>query len=50
MAKSGSEFLQAMKQKVRDGTLKTVFRDWKWIWQFISTDRRVRFYIRSWPF
>ena len=34
MAKSGSEFLHAMKQKVRDGTLKTVFRDWKWIWQF----------------
>lgn len=30
----GSEFLQAMKKKAKDGTLKTVWKDWLWIWSF----------------
>ena len=29
-----SEFLRVMKGKAKDGTLKTVWQDWKWIWSF----------------
>ncbi len=34
MAKGGSDFLKAMRQKKKDGTLKAVWNDWKWIWSF----------------
>lgn len=30
----GSEFLRTMKKKAKDGTLKTVWKDWLWIWSF----------------
>lgn len=29
-----SEFILTMKKKAADGTLKTVWQDWKWIWSF----------------
>ena len=29
-----SEFLQTMRRKAKDGTLKGVWRDWLWIWSF----------------
>lgn len=29
-----SEFIQTMKKKAKDGTLRTVWKDWKWIWSF----------------
>jgi ABC-type bacteriocin/lantibiotic exporter with double-glycine peptidase domain len=29
-----SEFLRTMGRKAKDGTLKTVWQDWKWIWSF----------------
>lgn len=31
---SGSQFLQQLRQRFRDGTLREVFRDWKWIFSF----------------
>jgi len=34
MEKSGSVFLRTIHKKARDGSLKSVFRDWKWIWGF----------------
>ncbi len=34
MSNSGSEFLRAIRKKSKDGTLRTVFQDWKWIWRF----------------
>lgn len=30
----GSEFVRIVRQKGRDGTMKAVWRDWKWIWSF----------------
>lgn len=33
-----SEFVQTMKEKAKAGTLKGIWRDWKWIWSF--TKRR----------
>lgn len=30
----GSAFFQTVKQKARDGTLKSVWKDWLWIWSF----------------
>lgn len=30
----GSEFLKIMAGKAKDGTLRNVWRDWKWIWSF----------------
>ena len=30
----GSEFLKTMKKKAKDGTLKSVWKDWLWIWSF----------------
>ena len=30
----GSEFLQTVKKKAQDGTLKAVWTDWLWIWSF----------------
>ena len=32
--KKGSEFLRIMRNKAKDGTLKTVWKDWLWIWSF----------------
>lgn len=32
--KNRSEFLQIMGRKVKDGTLKKVWKDWLWIWSF----------------
>lgn len=29
-----SEFLRTVRNKKKDGTLKAVWQDWKWIWQF----------------
>ena len=37
--KSSSEFLKIMGQKVKDGSLKAMWGDWKWIWSF-SRKRR----------
>ena len=37
--KTSSEFISAMRQKANDGSLKTVWQDWKWIWSF-SRNRR----------
>lgn len=34
MAKSGSEFLETIRSKAKDGTLRTLWQDWKWIWSF----------------
>lgn len=34
-----SEFIRTMKSKAKDGTLKQLWRDWKWIWGF-SRNRR----------
>lgn len=34
MSEHGSEFLRRMRQKAKDGTLKGVWQDWKWIWRF----------------
>ncbi len=34
MGKRGSEFIRIMGRKAKDGTLKTVWQDWKWIWSF----------------
>ena len=34
MSDCGSEFLRKMSQKAKDGTLKGVWQDWKWIWSF----------------
>ncbi len=34
-----SEFLRTMRSKAKDGTLKQLWRDWKWIWSF-SRNRR----------
>lgn len=34
MPDHGSEFLHRMRQKAKDGTLKGVWQDWKWIWSF----------------
>lgn len=30
----GSKFLRIMRNKVKDGTLKAVWKDWLWIWSF----------------
>ena len=30
----GSDFLRIMKSKAKDGTLKSVWQDWLWIWSF----------------
>lgn len=30
----GSEFIRRMGQKAKDGTLRGVWQDWKWIWSF----------------
>ncbi len=32
--KASSEFLHSVHKKAKDGTLKTIWRDWKWIWSF----------------
>lgn len=32
--KEGSEFLASLRRKAKDGTLRTVWRDWLWIWSF----------------
>ena len=37
--KSSSEFLKIMAGKVKDGSLKAMWGDWKWIWSF-SRKRR----------
>ena len=29
-----SEFISTIKKKAKDGTLRTVWKDWKWIWSF----------------
>ncbi|MBQ9762514.1 MAG: ABC transporter ATP-binding protein [Oscillospiraceae bacterium] len=29
-----SEFIRTMKSKAKDGTMKQLWRDWKWIWRF----------------
>ena len=29
-----SEFIAMVRNKIKDGTLTTVWRDWKWIWSF----------------
>ena len=38
MAKRGgapkSEFIAMVRNKIKDGTLRTVWQDWKWIWSF----------------
>ena len=34
MPDHGSEFFRRMRQKAKDGTLKGVWQDWKWIWSF----------------
>lgn len=34
MSDHGSEFLRRMKEKAKDGTLKGIWQDWKWIWSF----------------
>ena len=34
MPDHGSEFLRRMRKKAKDGTLKGVLQDWKWIWSF----------------
>ncbi|MBQ3215968.1 MAG: ABC transporter ATP-binding protein [Oscillospiraceae bacterium] len=34
MAKSGSEFVRTLRNKAKDGTLKNLWADWKWIWGF----------------
>lgn len=39
MEKQGSEFLRVMGRKAKDGTLKTVWKDWKWIWGFSRRHR-----------
>ncbi len=31
---SGSDFIKTLRQKSKDGTLKAVWTDWKWIWGF----------------
>lgn len=30
----GSAFIRTIKKKAKDGTLKTVWKDWLWIWSF----------------
>lgn len=32
--KHGSAFVKAMKTKAKDGTLRSVWKDWLWIWSF----------------
>ncbi len=40
-----SEFIRTLRSKAKDGTLKTVWQDWKWIWQFSRRHRgRVALY------
>lgn len=34
MKSGGSEFIAMIREKIKNGTLKTVWRDWKWIWSF----------------
>ncbi len=34
MGKQGSEFIRIMSSKAKSGTLRGVWRDWKWIWRF----------------
>ena len=34
MPDCGSEFVRRIKEKAKDGTLKGVWQDWKWIWSF----------------
>ena len=34
MANCGSEFIRSLRQKAKDGTLRTIWTDWKWIWSF----------------
>lgn len=34
-----SEFLQTMGRKAKDGTLKAIWKDWKWIWSFSRRHR-----------
>ena len=34
-----SEFVQVMKKKAREGTIKQLWRDWKWIWRFTRNRR-----------
>lgn len=31
---NGSELIRELKQKAKDGTLKQVWTDWRWIWSF----------------
>ena len=31
---NGSEFVATVKKKAKDGTLKSIWRDWLWIWSF----------------
>ena len=31
---NGSEFVRLLKKKAKDGTLKQVWSDWRWIWSF----------------
>ena len=33
-SKQGSTFIKTMKKKAKDGTLKSVWKDWLWIWSF----------------
>ena len=34
MANSGSQFIRTIQKKAKDGTLKAIWHDWKWIWRF----------------
>lgn len=34
-----SEFIRTLRTKAKDGTLKTVWQDWKWIWRFSHKHR-----------
>lgn len=37
--KHGSSFIKIMRKKAQDGTLRSVWKDWLWIWSF-SKDRK----------
>ena len=37
--KSSSEFLNIMSRKLKDGSLKAMWGDWKWIWSFTRKRR-----------
>ena len=42
---SGSQFLKMLRQRISDGTLRDVFRDWKWIFSFSASRwRSIVFY------